>query len=55
MIAGFVVQGSVPQKVLIRGVAPTLAGCGVAGTLDDASITVYEQLVVGRRRAGDSS
>jgi hypothetical protein len=53
MIAGFVVQGSVPQKVLIRGVAPTLAGCGVAGTLDDASITVYEQLSGGD--AGDRS
>lgn len=35
LIAGFVVSGSMPKKVLIRGVGPTLGGLGVSGALTD--------------------
>jgi hypothetical protein len=49
MIAGFVVQGSVPQRVLIRGIGPTLGSFGVPDTLVDPTITLYEQLPGGAR------
>jgi len=42
LIGGFYVRGSVPQKVLIRGVGPRLAAFGVAGTLADPRLTVLE-------------
>ena len=35
MIGGFVIDGSTPQKVLIRAVGPTLANYGVSGVLAD--------------------
>lgn len=35
MFAGFVIAGDANQRVLIRGVGPTLAGFGVAGALAD--------------------
>ncbi len=35
LIAGFVVSGATPKKVLIRGLGPALAGLGVSGTLAD--------------------
>jgi hypothetical protein len=49
MIAGFVVQGSVPQRVLIRGVGPALDRFDVGGTLADPTITVYEPITGGSR------
>jgi endo-1,4-beta-xylanase len=35
MFAGFVITGDSPQRVLIRGVGPTLSGFGVTGALAD--------------------
>lgn len=35
MFAGFVITGDAPQRVLIRGVGPTLTGFGVEGALAD--------------------
>lgn len=42
LIAGFYVRGSVPQRVLVRGVGPRLAAFGVAGTLADPRVRVIE-------------
>lgn len=35
LIAGFVVNGAAPKKVLIRGVGPALGALGVAGSISD--------------------
>ena len=35
LIAGFFITGSSSKKVLIRGIGPSLANAGVAGTLQD--------------------
>jgi outer membrane protein assembly factor BamB/subtilisin family serine protease len=45
LIAGFVVQGSQPVKVLLRGVGPTLAGApyNVTGTIAQPEIDLYNQ------------
>jgi len=42
LIAGFVVSGNAPKKVLIRGVSPTLASYGVAGSLADPVLTLQQ-------------
>lgn len=42
LIAGFVVLGSEPKKVLIRAVGPGLAALGVKRPLEDPAIVVYE-------------
>ena len=49
LIAGFVVNGAVPQRVLIRGVGPQLGAFGVPGTLADPHITVLEPVSGGSR------
>jgi uncharacterized delta-60 repeat protein len=41
LIGGFVIHGDQPQRLLIRGVGPTLANYGVSGVLADPQITVY--------------
>jgi hypothetical protein len=41
LIAGFVIAGSGPKTVLIRGAGPALSGYGVSGVLSDPQITVY--------------
>lgn len=43
MIAGFVVNGSAPKKVLVRGVGPTLAAAGVTGALADPLLKIVRQ------------
>jgi len=40
-IAGFVVTGPKPKQLLIRGVGPTLAGFGVAGSLADPTLAIF--------------
>ncbi len=40
-IGGFVIQGTGPRNVLIRGDGPILAGFGVTGPLPDPVLTVY--------------
>jgi hypothetical protein len=41
LIAGFVIAGTAPKTVLIRGVGPTLAVFGVTGVLADPQISLY--------------
>jgi len=42
LIAGFVISGNAPKKLLIRGVGPTLASYGVTGALADPRLDVYD-------------
>jgi len=41
MVAGFVIEGSSPQRVLIRGVGPALAGFAVDGVLANPVIKLF--------------
>lgn len=41
MVAGFVVEGSMPQDLVIRAVGPRLAAYGVTGELADPRIALY--------------
>jgi uncharacterized protein len=41
LIAGFVVEGPEPKRVLIRGVGPGLIAQGVSAALNDPRITLY--------------
>ncbi len=43
LVAGFVVTGGSPVRVLLRSVGPTLTGFGVSGVLADPSLTVYDE------------
>jgi hypothetical protein len=43
MIAGFVIAGSEPKRVLVRAVGPGLDPFGVAGTLADPLLAVFDQ------------
>ena len=47
LIAGFVVNGGVSRRMLIRGAGPTLAAFGVPGLLADPQISLADQ-VTGR-------
>lgn len=40
LIAGIVVTGNVPKRVLVRAIGPTLGSFGVAGTLPDPLLTI---------------
>jgi hypothetical protein len=42
LIAGFVMRGTSPKQVLLRGVGPTLAQFGVKDALADPRITLFE-------------
>ncbi|MBL9199569.1 MAG: MBL fold metallo-hydrolase [Opitutaceae bacterium] len=41
LIAGFVVSGNVPKRLLIRGVGPRLAALGVTGALADPRVELF--------------
>lgn len=41
LIAGFVVTGNAPKRVLIRGIGPSLAQFGVSGVLADPEVRLY--------------
>lgn len=41
LTVGFVLGGSVPTKVLVRAVGPTLGVFGVPGTVDDPQLTLF--------------
>jgi hypothetical protein len=43
LIAGFVVNGAVARRMLIRGVGPTLSSFGVPGLLADPLLTLVDQ------------
>lgn len=41
LIAGFVISGNAPMRVLVRGVGPTLAKAGVASALSDPQLDLF--------------
>jgi len=43
LTAGFVIAGSIPKRVLIRGVGPALGAFGVPGTLADPELKLINQ------------
>ena len=42
LIAGFIIGGSQPKKVIVRALGPTLSTLGVSGALMDPTITVMD-------------
>jgi hypothetical protein len=42
MIAGFIIGGSAPKEVVVRGIGPSLASAGVAGALPDPTLTLVD-------------
>ncbi len=52
LIAGLVVGGTAPTRLLVRAVGPGLAGFGVAGALDRPRIGVYRGTTLLRSNAG---
>lgn len=42
MIAGIIVLGANPQDILFRAIAPSLAASGVANTLQDPALWIYD-------------
>jgi len=43
LIVGFVIAGSDPKPVLLRGIGPTLAGMGVANANPDPRLTLFDR------------
>lgn len=44
LIGGFVINGNVPKRILLRAVGPTLADQGVVNVLSDPVLTLYHHL-----------
>ena len=42
VIAGFIVDGSQPKEVVVRGIGPSLAQSGIAGPLADPTIELHD-------------
>ena len=42
LIAGFIVTGTEPKKVLVRGIGPSLAGFGVTGTVQNPTLELHD-------------
>ena len=42
MIAGFIVQGSVPKRLVLRGIGPSLTPKGVANAVSDPTLTLVD-------------
>jgi phospholipase/lecithinase/hemolysin len=42
-IAGFIISGDVPKKVLIRGIGPSLAASGVPNPLANPTLTLFDE------------
>jgi arabinan endo-1,5-alpha-L-arabinosidase len=42
LIAGFVINGNIPRRVLVRGIGPTLANFGVAGFLPTPQLRIFD-------------
>ena len=42
MIAGFIIQGNTPKKVIIRGLGPSLTQKGVVNALQDPSLDLHD-------------
>lgn len=47
LIAGFIITGNDPKKVLIRGMGPSLAASGITGVLRDPILELHSQNAVG--------
>ena len=43
MIAGFIIGGSRPKRVLVRGMGPTLTALGVPGALSNPTLTLFNE------------
>jgi uncharacterized delta-60 repeat protein len=43
MIAGFIIRGNTPKRVLIRAIGPSLTQAGVAGALANPQVTVVDR------------
>ncbi|HEY1109757.1 MAG TPA: putative Ig domain-containing protein, partial [Opitutaceae bacterium] len=43
LIAGFVIGGTEPRRMLVRGIGPTLGALGVTGTLADPTLEILRQ------------
>ena len=41
-IAGFIITGTDPKKVIIRGIGPSLSGFGLANVLADPTLTLHD-------------
>jgi len=41
LVVGFVIDGNVPKRLLLRGVGPTLGGFGVSGTLANPVLRLF--------------
>ena len=54
LIAGFVVSGSLPKMMLVRGVGPTLARYGVTDFLADPVLKVYRATDTGAVLVGSN-
>lgn len=46
LVAGFVVNGVAPKRVLVRAIGPTLANFGVPGVVTDPTLKLYRGSVV---------
>ncbi|HVF73217.1 MAG TPA: putative Ig domain-containing protein [Chthoniobacterales bacterium] len=42
LIGGFIITGTEPKKVIIRGIGPALAGLGLQGTLADPKLELHQ-------------
>jgi sugar lactone lactonase YvrE len=42
LIGGFIITGSDPKKVLIRGIGPSLGGFGIVGALADPTLELHQ-------------
>ena len=42
MIGGFIVSGSAPKKLLLRGLGPSLASAGITGSLENPSLELHD-------------
>ena len=42
LIAGFIVTGNQPKKVMLRAIGPTLAAGGVGGALEDPTLELFQ-------------
>ncbi|HWL94595.1 MAG TPA: SGNH/GDSL hydrolase family protein [Phycisphaerae bacterium] len=48
-IAGFIIAGDLPKRVLIRGIGPSLAASGVPNPLADPTLTLFDSAGKGLR------
>ena len=42
MIAGFIIQGTAPKQIVLRGIGPSLTAFGVASAINDPTLTLVD-------------